>query len=132
MHDLGILDTAADTYLLHHVTQSAQNHLQYGERITKYDARNDGCRLQCMTIMCTCFTSRLTFEGHLIPTWLMQEQRLAQIQINQSITTPADMHTVSPARLDSCNESMDAGTMHSSVLRLMAAPDDALNQSMCV
>ncbi len=46
--------------------------------------------------------------------------------------SPADMHTVSPACLDSCNESMDAGTMYSSVLRLMTAPDDALNQSMCI
>ena len=46
--------------------------------------------------------------------------------------SPADMHTVSPAGLDSCNESMDGGTMDSGVLRLMTAPDDALNQSMCV
>jgi len=48
------------------------------------------------------------------------------------LDAPADMHTVSPARLDSCNESMNASTMDSSVLRLITAPDEALNQSMCI
>ncbi len=30
-------------------------------------------------------------EAYLIPTWLMQEQRLAQVKINQSINQPMNL-----------------------------------------
>ena len=130
--------------LPHEVTHSAQHHPLYSERLTTHDARNllvffiyfidygFGFSLLFLVtqnggvIVHVCWQSLVEMQV------AMHDLDVLDAPANMHTKSRADMHTVSPAGLDSCSESMDASTMHSSVLRLMTAPDDALNQSMCV